>query len=84
MVPFKSVMSVLYYLPIVNKALFLIVFAERSNVTDGRTDGRTDRIGITTGDLMLRADALASVAKNLKSVQLLGPLPGAETHYLYL
>ena len=54
------------------KALSLTVFAERSNVTgvrtdghtDGRTDGRTDRIGITIGDLMLRADALASIAKN--------------------
>ena len=43
------------------KALSLTVFAERSNVTDGRTDIN----GITIGDLMLRADALASVAKNV-------------------
>ena len=47
------------------KALSLTVFAELSKVTDGRTDGRTDRIGITIGDLMLRADALASVAKSI-------------------
>ena len=50
------------------KALSLTVLAELSIVTDGRTDGltdgQTDRIGITIGDLMLRADALASVAKN--------------------
>ena len=42
-------------LPIVTKALSLTVFAERSNVTDGRTDRRTDRIGIAIADLMLRA-----------------------------
>ena len=54
------------------KALSLTVFAEPSNVTDGQTDRRTDRqtdrrtdrISITIGDLMLRADALASVVKN--------------------
>ena len=46
------------------KVLSLTVFAEPSNVRDGQTDGQTDRIGITIGDLMLRADALASVAKN--------------------
>ena len=41
--------------PIVTKALSLAVFAERSNVTDRQTDGRTDRIGIVAVDLMLRA-----------------------------
>ena len=42
------------------KALYLTVLAELSNATDGQTD----RIDITIGDLGLRADALASVDKN--------------------
>src|SRR5208282_2008513 len=65
MVPFESVMSVSYYLPIVTKALSLTVFAEPSNVTDRRTDGRTDRR--TELFWLSRPDAacyaLASVAK---------------------
>ena len=48
MVPFESVMSVSYLLPIVTKALSLTVFAELSIVTDRRTD----RIGIAIVDLM--------------------------------
>jgi hypothetical protein len=55
MVPFERVISVSYQLPIVTKALSLTVFAEPSNVTDGQTDGRTDRISMTNVDLMLRA-----------------------------
>jgi len=37
MVPFESLMSVSYYFHIVTTALSLTVFAEPSNVTDGRT-----------------------------------------------
>ena len=38
-----------------DQTLSLTVFAEPSNVTDGQTDGQTDRIGIAIVDLMLRA-----------------------------
>ena len=55
-------------------ALSLTVFTELNNVTDGQTDRRTDRIGITIGDLMLRADALASVAKKQYDVSIISSI----------
>ena len=64
MVPFESVISVSYSLPIVTKALFLTVFTAPSNVTDRRTDRRADRQNWYSNS---RPDAaryaLASVAK---------------------
>ena len=47
------------------KALSLTVFAPVSIVTDRQTDGRTDILTIAKVGMMLLADALASVAKNV-------------------
>ena len=64
MVPFKYVLLASYYLPIVTKALSLTVSQNSATLqTDRRMDRLIDiQISIAV-DLMLRVDALASVAK---------------------